>query len=213
MALPATHIRFAATLSKALGVTDMAAYLSGTIYPDSRWVTGVAREQTHDRRCLDSDFGSDDFTRGWHVHCRCDRIQGDIHHLLLDGLSVLTADERWIRMAAAKLVQDMNDAVQGDVAACLDLLCDARTPNGEPAADVAAYLDAVRRAYGRRAKPDWSDYAGLWRDVGLDQERISRIEQYAAHILTDASLVADIRAAFDRMVKRWNHSPPAVARS
>ena len=211
MALPATHIRFAATLSGALGVTDMAAYLSGTLYPDSRWLTGAAREQTHDRRCLDPGFALDDFTRGWHVHCRCDRIQGDIHHALLDDLSALTADERWIRMAAAKVVQDINDAVQGEVSTCLGLLCDARTPNGEPAAGVAAYLEAVRRAYGRRDKPDWSDYAGLWRDVGLDQQRISRIRKYVAHIMTDASLVADIHAAFDRMVNRWDHTPPAVA--
>ncbi len=211
MALPATHIRFAVTLSGRLGVTDMAAYLSGTVYPDSRWVTGIARECTHDRRCLDPGFASDDFMLGWHVHCRCDRIQGDIHQTILPDLSGVTADERWIRSAAAKAVQDMSDAVEGDVAACLALLRDARTPNGESADGVAAYLDIVRRAYGRRVKPDWSDYTGLWRGVGLDRHRISRIKQYAQHILADASLAAEVHATFGTMVNRWESAPPTVA--
>jgi hypothetical protein len=104
MALPATHIRFAAVIAKRLAVTDMGAYLSGTLYPDSRWVTGIDRQQTHGRRCLDPGFACDDFTAGWHIHCLCDCIQGDIHGGLLDGLSEMTPDARWIRMSAAKII-------------------------------------------------------------------------------------------------------------
>ena len=63
MALPATHIRFAAALCERLGVADLPAFFSGTLYPDSRWLTGVDRQRTHGRRHLDPEFPADDFTR------------------------------------------------------------------------------------------------------------------------------------------------------
>jgi hypothetical protein len=105
MALPATHLRFAADLTDQLVVSDWSAHLSGTLYPDSRWVTGVDRHQTHDARFLDPAFATDDFSLGWHIHCVCDQIQGDIHAEILGDLESLTPDARWVRMSAAKIIQ------------------------------------------------------------------------------------------------------------
>lgn len=203
MALPATHIRFAAAIADRLNVADGRAYLSGTLYPDSRWLTGVDRKRTHDRRFLDPDFPSDDFTLGWQVHCLCDRIQGDIHAGLLDGLSELTSDDRWVLISAAKVVQDMNDAAQGDLDTHLPLLTHSRSPNDESGEDVAAYLDLVRRSYSRCATPRWRDYAGLWTGVGLDRRRISQIEHQVDRILADDGLVTQLYGAYERMVDRW----------
>jgi hypothetical protein len=109
MALPATHIRFAAAIADRFGMSDSNAYYSGTLYPDSRWVSGVARNKTHDQRFLSPDFPSDDFTRGWHVHCVCDRIQAEIHDEILGDLSMMTVNARWVRLSAAKVVQDIAD--------------------------------------------------------------------------------------------------------
>jgi hypothetical protein len=205
MALPATHIRFAAAIAERMVVSDMGAYLSGTLYPDSRWVTGIDRQVTHGRQCLDPGFSSDDFTTGWHVHCLCDRIQGDIHTGLLDDLSKMSPDARWIRMAAAKIVQDMNDAAREDLDARLSLVTHSRTPNGESSEAVAAYFGAVRRAYRRSENLDWSDYARLWTDVGLDRQRISRIEHQVQRLLADEILVPRLHGAFERMVAWWDN--------
>ena len=204
MALPATHIRFAVAVADRLSVVDQRAYLSGTLYPDSRWVTGVDRPKTHSAHCLDPDFPTDDFSLGWHIHCLCDRIQGEIYDGLLVELSELTPEAGWIHISAAKVVQDMNDAAHGDIGAYLAMLTHAHTPNGESGDQVAAYLGYVRRTYSRRTVPDWADYDRLWTDVGLERLRIDRIEQQVQRILADAARVDELNRAFDRMVANWS---------
>jgi hypothetical protein len=211
MAMPATHIRFAAALSEHLSVTDMAAYLSGTLYPDSRWMTGLDREHTHDRQFLEPDFATDDFRLGWHIHCVCDHIQGDIHNDLLGNLSQLPPDERWIRLSAAKAVQDANDAARGEMSNHLSLLTDNRTPNGESVEGVNAYLEMVGRVYSRNVPPVWSDYAALWAGVGLDRQRISRIDKQVGRIMGDEALVNNLYDAYQQMVYRWRQ-PTVVAK-
>lgn len=210
MALPATHIRFAVALAEHLSVAAMPAYLSGTLYPDSRWMTGLEREHTHGRRFLERDFASDDFSLGWHIHCSCDRIQGDIHGDLLGDLSQLSPDERWIRVSAAKAVQDANDAAMGKIQRHLSQLTDNRTPNGESVEGVSAYLELVGRVYRRNVQPAWSDYAALWAGVGLDRQRISRIEKQVGRIMGDETLVNTLYDAFQEMVHRWRQEPAAA---
>ena len=210
MALPATHIRFAARIAGLVSAEDLAMYFLGTLYPDSRWVTGVERLLTHDRRCLDPDFPNDDFTLGWHVHCWCDCIQGDIHRKLLDHGMEMSPDDRWVRMAAGKVVQDMNDAAY----ACLDdrlaTLPDSRTPNGESTQKIADYIDFVRCAYRRRKRPEWIDYARLWTAVGLDRLRISQLHDQVNRIRADDALVSLLCGAFDRMVDQWVDAQAAI---
>jgi hypothetical protein len=210
MALPATHIRFAATLAERLSVADMPAFLSGTLYPDSRWMTGLDREHTHHRRFLEPAFATDDFRLGWHIHCICDRIQGDIHNDFQDDLSQLSPDERWIRISAAKAVQDTNDAAKGELPRHLALLTDNRTPNGESGEGVSAYLELVRRVYSRNVPPLWSDYEALWAGVGLDRQRISRIEKQVDRMMGDEMLVRDLYGAFKQMMSRWKQEAAAV---
>lgn len=47
MSLGATHIRFALDLRDRYQVQDIEKYLSGTIYSDSRYVTKIDRNLTH----------------------------------------------------------------------------------------------------------------------------------------------------------------------
>ncbi|BBO85278.1 hypothetical protein DSCO28_58440 [Desulfosarcina ovata subsp. sediminis] len=203
MALSATHLRFAAVLLRWLPVTDRPAYFSGTLYPDSRWVSGLAREKTHADRFLNPDFAVDDFSLGWHVHCVCDRIQGQIHQDLLGDLSMLTDSERWVRLSAAKVIQDGFDAAKGDLAQQLALLVDGLAPNGEPPGSVADYFGFVRRAYRGCTARTPADYARLWADVGLDPTMITRIEDAVACMQANPVLVDALVASFDRMVSRW----------
>ena len=146
------------------------------------------------------------------MHCLCDRLQKEIHTGILGDLAPLTSDQRWIRLSAAKVVQDINDAARDDVIQCLDLLTDARTPNGEPLAAVAAYLGLVRKAYGRHSPPDWSDYTRLWLGVGLDRQQIAQIKGEAEQMLADAEMTAGLQATFGRLVDRFAETHPAIAR-
>jgi hypothetical protein len=203
MALPATHIRFAAAIADRFGISDEDAYFSGTVYPDSRWVSGIARNRTHDRRFLSTDFPSDDFTRGWHIHCVCDRIQSGIHDELLGDLPAMAGDARWVRASAAKVVQDMHDAGNARLNERLSLLTCHRAPNGESGEAVEAYLGFVRQAYGGGDMPVWRDYAQLWAEVGLGRRLIAQIEAQVELMTADEVLASRLRRTFDRMLNRW----------
>ena len=204
VALPATHLRFAAALADQLAVSDWEAYISGTLYPDSRWVTGVARHKTHDMRFLDPAFATDDFTRGWHIHCVCDQIQGDIHAEFLGDLALLTPEVRWIRMSAAKVIQDMHDAADGKLSDYLPLLKSCRTPNQEYGADIDNYFGFVKQAYHHLSPMDWQDYARLWGQVGLDRSMVLKIEEEMQRMRLDTKLITILSTAFDQMVVRYS---------
>lgn len=203
MALPATHLRFAAALADRLAVSDWPAYLSGTIYPDSRWVTGIGRHQTHAERHLDPAWVTDDFTRGWHIHCICDRIQGDIHTELLGDLSSLPEETRWVRRSAAKVIQDMQDAANSPLRTFLPLLGALQTPNQESGEDVDAYLGYIKTAYRRPGAPDWQDYARLWREVGLDRTTVDQLEKALRRMRQDGELTERLETALDQMMTRF----------
>lgn len=79
MALEATHIRFAFDLKAIYGVQDIERYISGAIYPDSRYITGVDRLITHPEHYRDWDLKNiNDFQKGWFAHLLADDIQREI---------------------------------------------------------------------------------------------------------------------------------------
>lgn len=41
MALEGTHIRFALDVGDKYNIKDLGKYISGTLYPDSRYITGI----------------------------------------------------------------------------------------------------------------------------------------------------------------------------
>ena len=47
MALAATHIRLAIDMAGRYPIKRFSEFISGTIYPDSRWLTGIDRDLTH----------------------------------------------------------------------------------------------------------------------------------------------------------------------
>jgi len=106
MALPATHIRFALDLVHRFPIDNTAQYISGTLYPDSRWLTGVDRLKSHTDRYLEADFPDSEYTYGIHIHCVCDMVQAQVFEESLPGLQGLEDQARWLYLSAAKMIQD-----------------------------------------------------------------------------------------------------------
>ncbi|MBI5621839.1 hypothetical protein HY933_03185 [Candidatus Falkowbacteria bacterium] len=111
MALACTHIRFALDLQEQLAITDLPQYLSGTIYPDSRFVSRIARDLTHGQKFLQPDWWrDDDFKTGWMVHLLADKGQLNAMEQLFP--SILTLDRSqgsdwWVLITAKKIIQDI----------------------------------------------------------------------------------------------------------
>ena len=199
MALPATHIRFALDLLDHLPVGSRKAYLAGTLYPDSRWLTGLGREATHADRHLHPRFATSDFRWGWHVHCRCDQIQATLMQQSFPELTAFDDGPRWVYSSALKMIQDSSDLAAVDMAYEMTGLVPVETPNSEDPERITAYYDGVKKIYAGRTQMRPEDYRRLWQMVGLAPERLDAIMRDMAHIADDGERMERIRSLFPRM--------------
>lgn len=105
MAFEATHVRFALDLADALRIQNVQTYLSGCVYPDSRYITRISRELTHGP--LPSVDGATDFEKGMLTHHWYDELVGPkyMEHSSWPG-PVKGMGEAWMYMTAVKLVED-----------------------------------------------------------------------------------------------------------
>jgi hypothetical protein len=145
MAIEATHIRFALDLKDELGIKELDKYLSGTIYPDSRYITKIDRKLTHDNSYTKREFyDDDDFKKGWAVHLTCDTLQREIIKELFSDLlkgtgeEIVYGKENWIIRTAIKIIQDISDAEFIGVKNYIKYLGYFNNPNNED-------LDLIKR--------------------------------------------------------------------
>lgn len=206
MALPATHIRFALDLAPIYPVKHLNRYIAGSLYPDSRWLTGVERLKSHGRRYFEPDFPNSDYTYGIHVHCVCDAIQSQLFEAHLPGLRDLEGQDRWVYLSAAKMLQDRFDTQAFDCQDCLRFLNYAENPNQEDPARVLAFNRIVQGVYGQKAILEADDYYRLWVQVGLLPKTAAATTREMERLAGEESTVQFIRGAYERM--RQAQRPP-----
>jgi len=212
LALPATHIRFAMETAHCFAIKNWNAFLSGTLYPDSRWLTGVDRTATHNDLCLSYAFTGTDFRTGWHLHCLCDHIQKEVLYKGWPALTRLNRHEGWVHLAVAKMIQDRADMSHIDMAPYLSALDHVETPNGENRRDVESYFRHIRSIYYGLYEPGIDDYRKLWLGVGLEDHLLSELLSLADRQMVDAAYMADLQGVYDDMVSIFRrHHRPQVA--
>ncbi|MBU2646621.1 hypothetical protein KKI24_18070 [bacterium] len=200
MALITTHIRFALDLADRFAISDMDAYISGTVYPDSRWISGIDRELTHHERFRSPDFPTSDFTRGWQIHCVCDEIQNQLFAAQFPEQIPSSPEQRWVELSVAKLVQDMNDLQQFDLRAGLSHLDHVVNPNGEDIMLVQSFYRIIRQAYHHHGVPTPQAYKQLWLDVGLSEALANQIIRDLKTQLQNLPWVTSVHSTYDKMI-------------
>lgn len=199
MALTATHLRFALEMKGGLHVQNLEQYLSGTMYPDSRYFTGVAREVTHDESLFVGDLRVlDDFHKGWAMHLACDRSQGQaMTQLFPEEISLtMSGEEGWILRTAFKVLQDIDDAKQFDANRFVRMMTWYRSPHGNETSE------QLERYYGLY----WNLYASgdvtieeemaVWVKAGMDHALVERVREKANAMKSDSSAMARITQLF-----------------
>jgi hypothetical protein len=204
MALAATHMRFALDLKDEYRVRDVKKYIAGTIYPDSRYVTGLDRGLTHGEDILEPAFARDDFRKGWQVHELCDMVQ---YFVFLKTIPLLARhpfrewpEDRWLDFTAAKTVQDMGDAKKCDLAAYLPCLEYVANPNGEDIEGVRKFNRAVIIRYRGNDAISTASIEGFWDGLGLDRELGAKLRRRTEEFLADKDLTAIIGTVYDKMI-------------
>jgi hypothetical protein len=200
MALPATHVRYALERMPPALEPHCGAVIAGTLYPDSRMLTGISRDQTHADACLSDDFAVSPFRLGWQLHCRCDRIQAEIHARIWPAAARLPDPQRWIAMSAAKMVQDEADRARIPLRAHLVDLTPDETPWGENPETITRFYSMIRDVYAATEIPPGERFIRLWDGVGLEPALIDKLMRAYAELKADAALAGRIAASMSALL-------------
>jgi hypothetical protein len=206
MALEGTHIRFALDLKDKYGVTDLCKYIVGTVYPDSRYVTNIAREATHPEDFPKWDIESaNDFKKGWAVHLLADEVQ---YHIIQEFLPETFRGERgqgsetWIKQSAVKTLQDMEDMKGFDIKPHLPCLRQAETPNGESVEAMERYYGIFLEMYADPQRLGITSGYEMWRRLGVSDDLCEQIELKVESYASDPQTMAAIKGIYPEMLRR-----------
>lgn len=204
MALEATHIRFALDLKDKYGVQDIERYVSGTIYPDSRYVTKIDRMATHpeDYRAWDMKR-IHDFKKGWFAHLLADDIQWGITKELLPQVfegSQGQGGERWIKHTAIKILQDLDDVRKFDIKHYLPLLSHVENPNGEDIKMLEQYNQIFPKMYADPDKANIDNCYEMWKAFGIDDELANKVKLQAEEYSRDSAVMDVVAKIYPAML-------------
>jgi hypothetical protein len=203
MALEASHIRFALDIKEVLGVTDINAYVSGSVYPDSRYVSGIDRAATHPEDYhKDPMFRTSDFRKGWYAHLLADDIQQECMKEMIPETQTGTGEESWIKRSAIKILQDIEDARLFDLAAYLPCLSHMENPNGEELSAIRRYQEIFPRMYADIGKYDIGAAAEMWRKFGVGDEIAEKMRATAERYSSDPAVMKEVRVLYQAMLEK-----------
>ena len=208
MALEGTHIRFAVDSQDLFDVEELYKYISGSIYPDSRYPTGIDRKLTHNDSQMEQSFWvDDDFRKGWAAHLLYDKIQFDVHTEWFSDIlketnpNMSNEDDRIVR-TALKTVQDIHDISQFDIKQYLDSLTYTETPNGEADVSIKKYNQLFIDIYNKAPDVTIEDLEKMWLDWSIPAEIAVKIRIKAYELYVDEKFKPLILKIYEETLKR-----------
>lgn len=208
MALEATHIRFALDTKNLFGVKDIKKHISGSIYPDSRYPTGIDRMLTHDDSQMAKTFWEhDDFRKGWAAHLLYDKIQFAVHaewfkDILKEGNPEMTGEEDWIVRTALKILQDIDDLSHFNIKPHLEALNYIEAPNGEDENKVREYNRLFINIYQKAPDVSVEDLEQMWIDWNIPTEIAAKMRAKAHEIQKDERLMQLVSKIYGETLAR-----------
>ena len=206
MALEATHIRFAIDLKDKYQVKDIKSYIVGTVYPDSRYITGIDRALTHSEDFLDWNWENEnDFKKGWLVHLLVDKFQKQIAKQELPQIfegEVGQASEVWVKHTALKILQDLVDARAFDIRSYLRYLEYVENPNGEDIDMIKKYNQIIIKMYADSKKVNINSCYKMWKDFGIGDDLVAKIKIQAEQYFKDNKVLASIEEIYNKTLQK-----------
>lgn len=203
MAFPATHLRFALDVQNNYKIEKLNEYLSGTNYPDSRYVTKIDRTMTHDVSVLLPEFATTDFKKGWQVHKFCDSVQYDLRSIIFPDISFVRGDYEendWVVSTALKIIQDMDDMQKFDLQSYLPALNYSLNPNGEELEVLVGFNRLIKQNYLNKKVCAVEDYSDIMSSWGIDRSLIDRVITKIEEFSADEGKLAKIKSIYDLML-------------
>jgi hypothetical protein len=210
MSFQASHLHFAQKVKDVIKPQDLTRYFSGTVYPDSRYITKVDRDKTHTdvginpKRILELDA---DFDKGWQIHLWYDKL--GLHHLdqLILNRSWAPADaddvKVWAQLTGAKLVEDLYWWQNTDWNQILPYLKFTNNPNGEKEQILNDWYQHFTDFYQKQV--NLQSYRQQAEFMGIAPEKIELILEYAQNLYNDLPKRTEIEMVMDQVVEEFKN--------
>jgi len=210
MALLGTHIRFALDIMNDFDVKNLDKYISGTVYPDSRYLTKIDRKITH---CIDmydeNFFGKDDFRKGWMVHLIYDKIQAEVFKEIFPELfenfgdeKLIISPENWVIRTGLKILQDLNDISKFNIKNYLKNLEYSENPNKEKIELIEEYNQMLVDIY-QKDEVLISDLINMWVKFEVDEKLIKQIKEKTKELSLDENISKKIKLIYPATIKKY----------
>jgi hypothetical protein len=207
MSLEATHIRFALDFKEKFEVQDMKKYISGAVYPDSRYISGIDRSLTHGEVFLTPDLSASDFEKGCQAHQICDKIHNRVRKTIFPDLFPVDYpgydEQEWVIATALKIIQDMDDVQAFDIQKYLECLDYVENSNKEDILLVEKYNRTLVNLYRGKKVPSVDDYNQLWRAFGVDENLGEELRHKTEEFLKDENIIGRSRSVYQEMIKYY----------
>ncbi|PIT87321.1 MAG: hypothetical protein COU31_03510 [Candidatus Magasanikbacteria bacterium CG10_big_fil_rev_8_21_14_0_10_40_10] len=206
MALEATHIKFALDLREKYSIKKLDVYLSGAIYPDSRYLTKIDRKLCHRDEVLAPEFADNDFKKGWAIHFLGDKTQNRALDIILPDL---LGDDKikvwgtpwWINKTAVKNIADIEIFKNFDIQPYLPLLDYVENPHNEDIDKIKKYNQIVQKLYQGKNQITLQDIGEFWIDLGLSEEMTKKVLDRTKEYLSDSDVVEKIKSLYPKMLE------------
>jgi hypothetical protein len=184
MALEASHIRFALDVKDKYQVKNINKYVSGAIYPDSRYVTKIERHLTHPDDFLTWDILKlDDFKKGLHTHLLYDKSQWKVTMEKFPEIFTLGdashGNERWIKHTALKILQDLDDVKKFNILEFLPCLDYTENLNDEDMNKLKEYNNIFQKMYSNPKEVNIDSSYKMWGEFGIGDELANKVKAAA----------------------------------
>ncbi len=198
MALEATHIRLAISLKDELKIKDLEAYISGSIYPDSRYITKIDRIKTHNPEFINKDILKlDDFEKGWVLHLMVDKSYAKA---LKKIFNIIAGDEKkWTYNTAIKIIMDMDDFSKIKIKHFLEYTKYIRAENGESREKLIENFKILERLYKNKASLE--KYEKFLSESGINCKKIKKIIKEIKCLIDDKEKMEKIKKLHKEMIK------------
>lgn len=202
MSLEATHIRFSLEIKDDLEVADLEKYIAGTIYPDTRYKSGINRNLTHNLSRFDSRKNLSDFEKGWMAHIIGDEIFYEtIEKKFSSWFLSEEYKERFFTLGAIKIIQDLNDFLSCDIQEVIDFLDYYETHFREDERTVIEYNSIIKNMYKGKEKTVAQDCLEMWQKLGAEKGEMERLQKRLIDFHENDGLIRDVHGNFEDGVK------------
>ena len=212
MPLLHSHIRFAVDIRESLHVENLAPYISGTMYPDSGYISGLDKDITHPADFLErSFFHESDFGKGCFAHVLYDRLFDRVARKSFPELfstqwnGQRKGSELWAGRTALKILQDIEDAKAIQRENYLPHLEYAENPNQEKLDEVREYNSILQKVFAEKGDP-YEKYYRMWTLFRVEEYKVAMIREFVEKFRKDPRTLQTIGEIYGHTRLKWEKS-------